>query len=128
MTAAADTSAVTNFDDKPRLETDGITLPLRLDDYQVLHSFTLDLSNATTGTTLLAKADLWHRRLAHVNARSLDVLRKADGNAVSYNGEVSACDVCAIGKSTQRNRKLRNAMSTPRTSWSSPISWSPLPQ
>ena len=102
VTAAADTSAVTNFDDKPRLETDGITLPLRLDDYQVLHSFTLDLSNATTGTTLLAKADLWHRRLAHVNARSLDVLRKADGNAVSYNGEVSACDVCAIGKSTQR--------------------------
>ena len=28
--------------------------------------------------------------------------RKADGNGVSYDGEVSACDVCAIGKSTQR--------------------------
>lgn len=39
------------------------------------------------------KANLWHRRLAHVNARSLDVLRKADGNGATYDREVSACDV-----------------------------------
>ena len=30
------------------------------------------------------------------------MLRKADGNGVRYDGEVSASDVCAIGKSTQR--------------------------
>ena len=102
VTAAADTGAVTTFDDKPRLEMGGITLPLQLDDDKVLYSFTLDLGIATTGTTLLAKSDLWHRCLAHVNARSLEVLRKADGNGVSYDEEVSTCDVCAIGKSTKR--------------------------
>lgn len=83
VTAAADTGTVTTFHAKPRPEMGGITLALQLDDDKVLYSFTLGLGNATTGTALMAKADFWHRLLAHVNARSLDVLRKVDRNVVN---------------------------------------------
>ena len=47
-------------------------------------------------------ADLWHRRLGHINSRSLDVVRKVEGSGIDYTGNVKACDVCAIGKNAQQ--------------------------
>ena len=32
----------------------------------------------------------------------MDVLRKQAGNGVEYNGDIQACDVCAVGKSEQQ--------------------------
>ncbi|CAM9583594.1 unnamed protein product, partial [Ascophyllum nodosum] len=46
-------------------------------------------------------AQVWHRRLGHLHAQSLDVLRKRDGTGIAFEGAVSACDVCAVGKTQQ---------------------------
>ena len=47
--------------------------------------------------------DLWHRRMEHINRKSIDVLRKQAGNGVEYNGDIQACVVCAVGKSEQQS-------------------------
>ena len=44
-------------------------------------------------------ADLWLRRMGHINRRSMDVLRKLPRNCIEYTGDIQVCDVCAVGKS-----------------------------
>ena len=39
----------------------------------------------------LVSADTWHRRLGHLNARSLDILRKDTGTGVDYRDSLSPC-------------------------------------
>ena len=46
-----------------------------------------------------ASANLCHRRLEHLNNKSLDLLKSLDNNDVSFDGPVPDCDVCAVGKS-----------------------------
>ena len=48
-----------------------------------------------------ANANLWHRRLGHLNRKSLSLLKNLDNNGVSFDGPVPDCDVCAVGKSHQ---------------------------
>ena len=43
-------------------------------------------------------AQVWHRRLGHLHAPSLDVLRKRDGTGITFEGPVSDCDGFAAGK------------------------------
>ena len=45
---------------------------------------------------------LWHRRMRHLNRKSLDLLKKVNNNGVSVDGTVPDCNVCAVGKSRQR--------------------------
>ena len=40
--------------------------------------------------------------MGHINAKGLDLLNKTDGNGMRFLRGVSDCDVCAIGKRTQR--------------------------
>ena len=47
-------------------------------------------------------ANLWHRRMGHINRKSMDVLRRMPGSGVDYNGDIQACDVCAVGKTKQQ--------------------------
>ena len=47
-------------------------------------------------------ADTWHRPLGHMNPDHVELLRKTEGNGVEYTGTVSGCDICAVGKSTQK--------------------------
>ena len=96
--------AVTIFDSvQPRLEIDDVTVPMkRLDNDTILGSVSLELDNSTNMAMRAESADLWHRRLGHINSRSLDVLRKVEGNGIDYTGNIKACDVCAIGKSAQQ--------------------------
>ena len=49
-----------------------------------------------------ASATLWHRRMGHINRKSLDLLKKVNNNGVSFDGTVPDCDVCAVVKSRQR--------------------------
>ena len=49
----------------------------------------------------LVSADTWHRRLGHLNARSLDILRKDTGTGVDYRDSLSPCGVCQIAKHKQ---------------------------
>ncbi|CAN0281850.1 unnamed protein product, partial [Ectocarpus fasciculatus] len=56
-------------------------------------------SNAVCFT--LVSADTWHRRLGHLNARSLDILRKDTDTGVDYRDNLSPCGVCQIAKHKQ---------------------------
>ena len=74
---------------------------------KLLCTFALELGDGSGGgSSALAlravSAELWHRRMGHVNRRSLDVLRKQLGNGVEYNGDMDDCGVCAVGKSEQQ--------------------------
>ncbi|CAM9993083.1 unnamed protein product, partial [Sphacelaria rigidula] len=46
-------------------------------------------------------ADIWHRRLGHLNQRSMDILRQQKGTGVEYQDKPSPCDVCEIAKHEQ---------------------------
>ncbi|CAN0420188.1 unnamed protein product, partial [Ectocarpus sp. 13 AM-2016] len=56
-------------------------------------------SNAVCFT--LVSADTWHWRLGHLNARSLDILRKDTDTGVDYRDNLSPCGVCQIAKHKQ---------------------------
>ncbi|CAB1108749.1 unnamed protein product [Ectocarpus sp. CCAP 1310/34] len=80
-----------------------VIVPLRrLGNDTVLCSVSRELDNSPNMAMRAESADLWHRRLGHIDSRSLDVLRKIDDNGVDYTGPMETCDVCAIGKSSQR--------------------------
>ncbi|CAN0558936.1 unnamed protein product, partial [Ectocarpus sp. 12 AP-2014] len=49
----------------------------------------------------LVSADTWDRRLGHLNARSLGILRKDTGTGVDYRDNLSPCGVCHIAKHKQ---------------------------
>ena len=93
--------------DKPRLEVDDIILPINLlgaDERtcKLLCSINVELRGVTGGFVLRAEfANLWHRRMGHLNRRRMVVLRKVPGNGIQYTGDKQACDVCAVRKSNQ---------------------------
>ena len=94
---------VSTFDrENPRLEAFGVTLPPR-GEQDDLYSFVLDLSADAYGATELAmnavsNAHLWHRRLGHLNRRSLKLMQRHDGNGITFDDTIEDCDVCAVGK------------------------------
>ena len=51
--------------------------------------------------SVAVSADTWHRRLGHINARSMDALRKDPDTGVDYHGAPSPCSICQIGKHKQ---------------------------
>ena len=61
------------------------------------------LGDNPDGLALKAEsANLWHRRMGHINGKSLDVLRKEPANGIDYTGAVKDCDSCPLGKSMQQ--------------------------
>ena len=106
MTTAAKKgiAAIFNYEN-PRLEEFNVTVPLRIESGD-LYSFVMDLSADRYGAKELAmnavaNAQVWQRRLGHLHAQSLDILRKQDGTGIAFEGAVSDCDVCAVGKAQQ---------------------------
>ena len=70
---------------------------------RLLCCFDLELGGGSGGLAFRDESpDLWHRRMGHINRKSMDVLRKQAGDGVEYNGDVQACDVCPVGKSEQQ--------------------------
>ena len=49
----------------------------------------------------VANAQVWHRQMGHLHAQSLDILRKRDCTGITFEGAISDCDVCAVGKAQQ---------------------------
>ena len=101
--SATKKDVVSIFDlDNPRLESSGITVPLREDDD--LYSLVFYLSaESRRGKELamnaMANAQLWHRRLGHLDKKSLELMQRRDGNGVAFDGSINHCDVCAVGES-----------------------------
>ena len=103
---AAKKGIATIFDyENPKLEGFNVTVPLRSESGD-LYLFVLNLRADRYGIKELAinavtNAQVWHRRLGHLHAQSLDILRKRDGTGITFEGAVSDCDVCAVGKAQQ---------------------------
>ncbi|CAB1105506.1 unnamed protein product [Ectocarpus sp. CCAP 1310/34] len=53
---------------------------------------------ATCSVAMSVSADLWHRRLGHINPRAMEILRRNPATGVKYDGPVSPCDNCHITK------------------------------
>ena len=49
----------------------------------------------------MTNAQLWHRRLGHLNKRILELVQRRDGNRVVFDGSIDHFDVCAVRKSHQ---------------------------
>ena len=49
----------------------------------------------------VSSAQLWHRRLGHLNRRSLELMQWHDGNAITFASTIADCDVCAVGNGQQ---------------------------
>lgn len=97
-----------------RLVKGDITLPLQqLDQDMGLCSITVHIVNTSAlthhGTVMVAHhtADVWHRRLGHMNPRNMKLLQGIDNNGVDYTNDVTGCSVCAVGKSKQRAHPKR---------------------
>ena len=88
------TSVVSVFDCvRPRLEMRSVVLPMdRLGDDRTLYSFSMDLVRDSAGAAMRAEStDLWHRRMGHINSKSMAVLQGVPDNGVKYDGDVAAC-------------------------------------
>ena len=92
----------------PRMELDDIVLPmnlLRTDEKtgKLLCSIKVELGGGPRGLALRGESsNMWHRRVGHINRKSMDVLRRMPGSGVDYNGNIQACDACAVGNSKQQ--------------------------
>ena len=100
---------------QPRLELSGIIVPLRAKDGN-LYSLVFGLSaDSHEGKKLamnaITNAKLWHRRLRHLNKRSLELMQKRDVNGVIFDGSTDHCDVWTVGKHHQlaHSRKAKHA-------------------
>ena len=108
--------AIFNYEN-PRLEGFNVTLPLRSES-SYFYSLVLDLSADRYGAkdlamNAVANAQVWHRRLGHLHAQSLDILRKQNGTDITFNGIVSDCDVCTLGIAQQlAHPKIANHMNS----------------
>ncbi|CAB1113155.1 unnamed protein product [Ectocarpus sp. CCAP 1310/34] len=54
--------------------------------------------HATCSVAMSVSADLWHRRLGHINPSAMEILRRNPATGVKYDGPVSPCDNCQITK------------------------------
>ncbi|CAM9530748.1 unnamed protein product, partial [Scytosiphon promiscuus] len=104
--ASASKGVVTIFEnERSRLQVGESVLPLTPPVSEDLYSFKLDFSDGSDNNDVVFRAesaDLWDRRVGHVNGRYLDALRRIGGNGVQFAGDLQSCDVCAIGKSSQQ--------------------------
>ena len=104
-----------------RLEEVNVTVPLRSESGD-LYLFVLDLSAdgysvKELATNTVANAQVRHRRLGHSHLRSLDILRKGDGIGITFEGTVSDCNVCAVGKAQQLAHPKTANNKVDRTFW-----------
>ncbi|CAB1097546.1 unnamed protein product [Ectocarpus sp. CCAP 1310/34] len=104
--------------DNPRLESGDVVFPMQTLGVDAttgkrIYSIEVKLGGEPEGPTVLGdapdalalkveSADLWHRRMGHINGKNLDVLRKEQVNGVDYIGDVKYCSVCPLGKSAQQ--------------------------
>ena len=89
--------------EESRIETNDFTIPRQqVGGRRNLYTFNIELGGVDLALHPEENVDQWHCRMGHVNTRSLELLNRTDANGVSFNGKVSRCDVCAIGKTIQQ--------------------------
>ena len=106
MTTATKSGIVAVFDYRDSgLKEFNVTMSVRSERGD-LYSFVLDLNAdgydiKDIGINTVDKAQVRHRRLDYLHVQSLDILRKREDTSITFEGAVSDCDVCAVGKAQQ---------------------------
>ena len=110
VSSATEQGATTSFAlEESRIETNDLTIPLQqVGVRRDLYTFSTELGGVDLALHTEVNADQWHRRMGHINARSLEPLNKTDANGLSFSGGISPCDVCAIGKSIQQRHPKKS--------------------
>ena len=101
-----------------RLESGDVVIPMQtcgVDDAtgKLMCSIEVKLGGGAGGQVVLGQApgglalksesaELWHRRMGHINRKSLDVLRKEPASGVDHTGDLKSCSTCPLGKSAQQ--------------------------
>ena len=62
-----------------------------------------------------ADDDIWHRRLGHMDPRSMELLRRKEGKGMEYTGTVDDYDICALSKSRQQAHLKKITRTTTRS-------------
>ena len=66
--------------------------------------FAILIAEATKNEVALSAiqvpADIWHRRMGHINSQRLRILRDVGGNGINYSETMSPGDVCAFGNAS----------------------------
>ena len=101
------TRALAHIGALPSLYKSHITFPL----YQLL------ALSGTCNTTIINNSDIWHRRLGHINPRSLNETIVPDTvigipKMRAYLGKI--CDSCQLGKQVRMPHKVIPHMATTR--------------
>ena len=95
----------------PRFEIGNTVIPLKPPSPpNNLYSFSMDFNSTVDAAGVALRTEsaaLWHRRVGHINTRSMDILRKEKRNGVEYTGDLPTYDVCALGKSAQQAHPKR---------------------
>ena len=102
----------------PRLGSRDVVIPMQtcgVDDAtgKLMCSIEVELGGGAGGRIVLGRApddlalksesaDLGHRRMGHINHKSLDILRKEPASGVDYTGDLKNCSTCPLGKSAQQ--------------------------
>ena len=73
------------------------------------HDYVPGVVYATT-----ADAAICHRRLGHINPRSMELNRRKEANGVEYTGTESDCDICTLSKSRQQAHPKKSTRTTTR--------------
>ena len=107
------------YPENPRLESRDVVVQMKIrgvdDTGKITCSITVKLSAGDGGRQTLGEdpdglalrvetASLCHRRMRHINSKSLDVLRKEAANGIDYTGDVQDCRACRLNKSSQQPR------------------------
>ena len=102
----------------PRLESGDVVIPMQtcgVDDAtgKLMFFIEVKLGGGAGGQMVLGRApgglalksessEPWHRRMGHINHKSLDVPRKEPASGVDYTGGLKNCSTCPLGKSAQQ--------------------------
>ena len=119
VTAAMQKGVATLFHPaNPGLESGNVVIPMQacgVDDAtgKLMCSIEVNLEGGAGGQMVLGQApdglvsksesaELWHRRMGHINHKSLDVLKKGPASGVDFTGNLKNCSTCLIGKCAQQ--------------------------
>ena len=109
------------------MEVRNAVLPLTPPVTEELYSFKLTLTDgdSAAGVALRAEsANLWHRRVGHINGRYLDGLRRVPGNGVEVTANCSRATSVPSGKALRSlTRNTRKTTSRSPFSLSQLMSW-----
>ena len=127
---AAKTGIITIIDSHPCLKRNQHVQPLQqLNMNQELLSFDLEIAEATSDEVALSAirvpADIWHRRVGHINSQSLRILRDNGDNGdngIIYSDNRSPVTCARLGKESNCTipRQLRT-LPIGLSNWFTPI-------